>query len=227
MTKKSCIIYKEWALILQRLPKDKAGELIVAFVAYVFDDEEKSIKDDPSLDAMLEAMKLRADEDLKKYEEKVERVSKARKKKTDSNHDEISMKSDSNHDDINSVNVNVNVNDNDNVYPTDIVKEKTPTVSKRKSDKRFCPPSLQEVQAYCLERNNTIDAEKFMDYHISNGWKVGKNAMKDWKAAVRTWEKREGYDRPNRASPPKSTKFSNFTERSGDISDLEKKLISV
>lgn len=224
MTKKSCVIYKEWADMIGALPAEMAGELIQVLLAYAFDGADKS-SENPAINAMFEMMKNRVDKDSKKYEEKIERVSKARKKKSDRNQDEISMKSDSNHDDINSVNDNVNVNDN--VYPTDIVKEKTPTVSKRKSDKRFCPPSLQEVQAYCLERNNTIDAEKFMDYHISNGWKVGKNAMKDWKAAVRTWEKREGYDRPNRASPPKSTKFSNFTERSGDISDLEKKLISV
>jgi len=42
---------------------------------------------------------------------------------------------------------------------------------------------------YCNERQNDVDAEKFYDYYSSNGWKVGKNAMKDWKASVRTWEK--------------------------------------
>lgn len=54
---------------------------------------------------------------------------------------------------------------------------------------RFTPPTLEEVKAYCLERQNNVDAEKFIDYYTSNGWKVGKNSMKDWKAAVRTWEK--------------------------------------
>ena len=55
--------------------------------------------------------------------------------------------------------------------------------------KRFTPPSLEEVEAYCRERGNSVDAERFIDYYTSNGWKVGKNTMKDWKAAVRTWEK--------------------------------------
>ena len=58
--------------------------------------------------------------------------------------------------------------------------------------KRFVPPTLEEVQAYCNERNNGIDAQHFIDYYTSNGWKVGKNAMKDWRATVRTWE-RNGY----------------------------------
>ena len=60
---------------------------------------------------------------------------------------------------------------------------------------RFIPPSREEVQAYCKERNNNVDAERFVDYYTSNGWMVGKNKMKDWKSAVRTWE-RTGYSTP-------------------------------
>lgn len=54
---------------------------------------------------------------------------------------------------------------------------------------RFIPPTLEQVKDYCFERNNNVDAERFIDYYTANGWKVGKNSMKDWKAAVRTWEK--------------------------------------
>lgn len=53
---------------------------------------------------------------------------------------------------------------------------------------RFTPPTLEEVQAYCKERNKGVNAEKWFNYYTANGWKVGKNPMKDWKAAVRTWE---------------------------------------
>jgi predicted phage replisome organizer len=55
--------------------------------------------------------------------------------------------------------------------------------------KRFTPPTLEEIKAYCCERNNGVDAQRFIDYYTSNGWQVGKNKMKDWKAAVRTWER--------------------------------------
>lgn len=61
--------------------------------------------------------------------------------------------------------------------------------------KRFTPPSLEEVRDYCQQRNNSVDPQRFIDHYESNGWKVGRNKMKDWKAAVRTWE-RSGYDKP-------------------------------
>lgn len=54
---------------------------------------------------------------------------------------------------------------------------------------RFTPPTLEEVKAYCAERKNNVDAQRFVDYYTSNGWLVGKNKMKDWRAAVRTWER--------------------------------------
>lgn len=86
----------------------------------------------------------------------------------------------------------------------EIEKEKELEKSKRESkSKRFTPPTLEEVQAYCAERNNSIDPQHFIDYYTSNGWLVGKNKMKDWKAAVRTWE-RNGYssNKSNNTSRP-------------------------
>lgn len=56
---------------------------------------------------------------------------------------------------------------------------------------RFTPPTLQEVQVYCMSRHNNVDPEKFIDFYSAKGWMIGKNKMKDWKAAVRTWEKGE------------------------------------
>ena len=60
------------------------------------------------------------------------------------------------------------------------------TTTKRK---RFEKPTLSQITQYCLERNNNVNAEQFYDYYESNGWKVGKNSMKDWKATIRTWER--------------------------------------
>lgn len=53
--------------------------------------------------------------------------------------------------------------------------------------KRFVKPTVEEVRQYCIERNNNVNAEQFFDYYESNGWKVGRNSMKDWKATVRRW----------------------------------------
>ena len=59
---------------------------------------------------------------------------------------------------------------------------------------RFTPPTVEEVKAYCRERENNVDAERFIDFYASKGWKIGKNAMKDWRAAVRTWERSSSAD---------------------------------
>ncbi len=56
----------------------------------------------------------------------------------------------------------------------------------------FSPPTLDEVAVYCRDRNNSVDAEAFVSHYQSQGWRVGKVPMKDWKAAVRTWERNEG-----------------------------------
>lgn len=63
--------------------------------------------------------------------------------------------------------------------------------------RRFTPPTLEEVQAYCEERQNGIDPQRFLDFYEAKGWKVGNQAMKDWKACVRTWEGRDK-DQPNK-----------------------------
>ena len=62
---------------------------------------------------------------------------------------------------------------------------------------RFIKPSLEDIRAYCQERGNAVDPETFYDFYQSKGWKVGNQPMKDWKAAVRTWEK----SRDNRTAP--------------------------
>jgi hypothetical protein len=58
----------------------------------------------------------------------------------------------------------------------------------RKKSKAFVKPTLEEVAVYCQERSNSVSAQQFINHYESNGWMVGKNRMKDWKAAVRTWE---------------------------------------
>ncbi len=59
------------------------------------------------------------------------------------------------------------------------------------SKERFKKPTLDEVKNYCILRKNNIDAEAFIDFYESKNWQIGKNKMKDWKACVRTWERRE------------------------------------
>ena len=59
------------------------------------------------------------------------------------------------------------------------------------SSRRFTPPSVDEVAAYCRERGNGVDAQRFVDFYASKGWKVGSSGMRDWRAAVRNWERQD------------------------------------
>lgn len=70
-----------------------------------------------------------------------------------------------------------------------IVKDSKGESVRGEKAKRFIPPSVEEVEQYCIERSNNIDAQSFIDFYESKGWMIGKNKMKDWKAAVRTWER--------------------------------------
>ena len=74
---------------------------------------------------------------------------------------------------------------------------------KKSRASRFTPPTLEDVQAYCQERNKGVDPERWYNHYTANGWMVGKNKMKDWKAAVRTWEpKEEKHEGAGRDSKP-------------------------
>ena len=64
--------------------------------------------------------------------------------------------------------------------------------------KAFKPPTVSEVSEYCKERGNSVDPELFVDFYTSKEWMVGKNKMKDWKAAVRTWEKNPAKSQPRK-----------------------------
>ena len=66
---------------------------------------------------------------------------------------------------------------------------------------RFSPPSVEDVRAYCTENGFRVDPDRFVDFYTSNGWRVGKNPMKDWKAAVRSWERKEKQNGKTESKP--------------------------
>lgn len=110
--------------------------------------------------------------------------------------------------DVTKITDNDNVNDNENV-----IKEKN--IKKRKV---FQKPTIEEIQQYCTDRNNSVDPEHFYDFYESKGWRVGKEPMKDWKACVRTWEKN---DKPVQRSSKKEDKksYQQYSQREYDNLD--------
>lgn len=109
------------------------------------------------------------------------------------------------------------------LFPTIEEKKEIKNIKKedpKGSKKKFTPPTVDEVKAYCRERQNSVDAQSFVDFYESKGWMVGKNHMKDWKAAVRTWErsgKRDGGGRANQ--------FNQYQQRDYDFDALERELL--
>lgn len=106
-------------------------------------------------------------------------------------------------------NVNVNVNE--------YVKESTPKGVPKKST-AFHPPTIEQVQAYVTEKGYKVDAQRFVDFYESKGWFVGKNKMKDWKAAVRNWSRTQRQEVTTKAK-------TNFTQRDNDYALLQERLI--
>lgn len=115
-------------------------------------------------------------------------------------------------------------NDNKNavtVTDTDtVIKEISPKGDTKKSS-RFSPPTIQEVQAYALEMGYTsFGAERFVDFYKSKGWMVGKNKMKDWKAAVRNWAK-------NERAAPKIDPKKEFAQREYTQEDKDRRVLDI
>ena len=209
MKRKTCIIYNSWSDMIRDLPPEMAGQLMQAVLAYAFDDENVEL-DDPALASMLAMIKKKLDEDAEAYERKVERINEARKnrlQKTNSNHNENNMKKDCNHNEIKHVSVSDSVSVSVNKYS---IGEKRASA--------FSPPTAEDVRSYCKESGHMIDADRFVDFYSSKGWMIGKNKMKDWKAAVRNWAK--GENARNSAN-----KNQDFPQREHDFDELERKLI--
>lgn len=110
-------------------------------------------------------------------------------------------------------NTNKNVKNDKNVNNKD----------KESKSKRFTPPSYNDVLLYCSQRSNSVDPQTFIDFYSSKGWMVGKNKMKDWKACVRTWEKRDNTSNNKPTKKPNS--FHGYDQRPKMTNDeLERKL---
>lgn len=75
---------------------------------------------------------------------------------------------------------------------------------KEKPQRNIIPPDLEWVKSYCKERQNNVDPKRFFDHYESIGWKIGKQTMKDWQAAVRTWEPIESQEQKSPLPAPKS-----------------------
>ena len=111
-----------------------------------------------------------------------------------------------------------------NPVPVPDIKEILSKESTKKSG--FSPPTLQEVQQYIRDKGYNMDAERFVDFYESKGWMVGKNKMKDWKAAVRNWARGQRQGVTTKAGQGVTVnRFNNFKQRQYDRDELERRLL--
>ena len=168
--KKSFLLYCDQQGVFNKLPDEIAGKLIKHIFAYVNDENPPC--DDLLLTIAFEPIKTQLKRDLRKYDDYIDkqkfngakggRPTKPKESQITQPFFQEPKKAD---------NVNVNVNDN-----VKVIKDV------------FIKPSIDELKTYMTEIGMTDVSEKWFDYYESNGWLVGKNKMKNWKAAVRTWK---------------------------------------
>ena len=200
----SIVIYSSWGKLMTGLSSDTAGALIQRICRYSFEDNDTP-SDNETVEAMFAMIKDKLDDDAAKYAEVVNKRSEGGKKGMASRWGKRVITSDN----TPITQITDTVSDTDTVSVSD----------KDKKSKRFAPPSLEEVRAYCMERNNNVDPEAFIDFYASKGWKVGNQTMKDWKASVRTWERR------SRDKPKEVPKGHFANERIYDFEEIERKYV--
>ena len=214
--KKSFVMYESWGAAIEKMNNEQAGELIKAIYAYQKDPD--AVPEDPALAFVFELIKQQLDADSQRYKESCAARSEAGKKggrpKANASDKKQMVSTESKKSKCFSE--KAKKADNDNEYDNDLKKENTIDGVK---EKRFAPPTLENVSEYCREMGYTnVDAERFIDFYTSNGWMVGKNRMKDWKAAVRNWDRRE--KNPQRqdgaAEVTKKNRFHNLEEHGYD-----------
>lgn len=183
--KKSVLVYVDWITIFEELEDEEAGRLIKHFFRYVNDQHPEP--PDRITKLVFEPIKQSLKRDLVKYEsiraKNKENAEKRWQQKNATAHDRMP------NDAKNADNDNDSVIDRDNdieLSKDNIKKEENIII--KEHVKRFNPPTFEEVLSYCNERRNNVDPQKWFDFYSSKGWMIGKNKMKDWKAAVRTWE---------------------------------------
>ena len=244
MKKETFLFYADWLNVIRDLPSEVQLEVYQAIAEYAIYGNLIELK--PLAKVAFGFVKQTIDRDTQKYisisEKRSEAGKKGGRRLKDNELEESNEKQKKQLLSGKSKKSNCPLNDNDNVNDNDISflekkKQKsdvavsdlenensespietiqTPKEQSGGGRKKFIIPTPEEVQAYCDERKNGISGQQFCDFYSSKGWKIGKELMKDWKAAVRTWEMRRKDQLPPITQPqpqistPKRIRFDEY-----------------
>lgn len=173
------ILYRSYAEVLEALTDEEAGRLYKAIAKYAMDGVETPLEG--YLAGYFQLIKPQLDANQKKYENGA-KGGRPKKNQTETeekpNENQTETKTEPTQ--------NPMINDKCIMINDKYIKENT-----KEKLKRFTPPTLEELTAFIKENKLRVDPELFLDYYESNGWKVGKNPMKDWKATARNWSRKD------------------------------------
>lgn len=194
----SIMLYRSQCDALRHLPADQFKAALTAIWDYGMDDIEP--EGDPIIIAMVGMMKPLIDKNNKNYENGKRGGRKANRSETEDNRIEPNgnrIKPSDNR-------VVTECNPKEKGERRNIKEDISKDISKKSG---FQPPTLTEVEKYITEQGYNIDAQRFVDFYASKGWMIGKNQMKDWKAAVRSWSRSQ--------RPETTAKANGFTIMNG------------
>lgn len=210
MQRDSFVMYTAYLQQVELLGMEQRGLLFTAIMRYAATGEEPTL--DPACSMAFAFIRGQMDKDYEKYLQTVEarrvagqmggRPQKAKKANGFFDNQTKAKKAD-----------NDNVNDN-------VLKEKPPKGGKKKSAKRFSPPTLHDVETYIAEKGYNVDPERFIDHYQSIGWMNGNTPITDWKARVRNWNRSQRQELTTKGMrqdvTARKNRFHNFQEHDYD-----------
>lgn len=216
MTRDSMVFYSSFAEAIKLMPKEQQLEALWAIIDYGLDDTAPDQNANAMAKVIFQMAKPQIDANVKR---KANGMMGGRPKNNGCE-DEKPMVIESENHRLETEKPNVNVNDNVND-----TKENTLTSVK---EKRFAPPTPENVNGYCREMGYThVDAERFVNYYAAKGWKIGNDKIEDWKALVRNWERQDNDQRqgmaakdPQTAQKKSANRFANFEQRQYDYDSM-------
>lgn len=193
--KRSFVLYGDMEQHISLLTDDQAGQLLKGLFSYSNTGETPTFQDG-IVTMAFSFVRAQLDRDAAKYEETCRRRSEAGKQggrpKTNAFSEKQTKAKKANG--FSEKQNEAKKTDTDTENENDTLLGAEPP-----QQKRFIPPTIEEVAAYCQKRGNGVDANRFVSHYAAIGWMIGKNKMRDWQAAVRTWE------RNNRQTPQQVT----------------------
>lgn len=202
MTRDSMVFYRSFFEAVEDLPPEDFKQAVTAIMRYALDGTADDVKGVAK--SILIMARPQIDKNNKRYENGTRGGRKPNDNQSGTKAEPKCISSKPN------VNVNDNVND---------IKENT---LKSVKEKRFAPPTSEDVKEYCREKGLNVDADRFVDFYESKNWYVGKNKMKDWKAAVRNWARSQSQRQESTAKGTEKprNRFDNFQQREYDYDAL-------